>query len=133
MRFYRTRMGRNGIACGRPLESWYKDYRDPDGDLRHRFRQDDAHQHDAAWWELYIYTLFRRLGYAVEVHPSVPRSSRRPDFLAVDAHDSVYVECAAAFDGGDSAQADGEAWLKDCINAVPQLQVWLQSSDRQCR
>lgn len=98
------------------LEEWYKQYPDPDGDLRNRFRQADARQHSAAWWELYIYTLLRSLGYTVEVHPSIPGSSRRPDFRATDELSTVYIECVTAFDGPHTAKADAEAWLKDCIN-----------------
>ncbi len=98
------------------LDEWYRRYPDPDGDLRSRFREVDSRQHSAAWWELYIYTLFRSLGWTVEVHPSIPGSSRRPDFLATNEQSAVYIECVTAFDGPHTAKADAEAWLKDCIN-----------------
>lgn len=100
------------------LQAWYSDYPDLDGDLWSRFRQDDPRQHGAAWWELYNYTLFRGLGFTVEVHPPLPGSSRHPDLLATRGNALVYIECAVAFDSADSARADSEAWLKDCINAV---------------
>lgn len=98
------------------LDEWYGKYQDPEGDLRSRFREADARQHSAAWWELYVYTLFRSLGWTVEVHPSIPGSSRRPDFLATNERSTVYIECVTAFDGPHTAKADAEAWLKDCIN-----------------
>ncbi|WP_133055954.1 hypothetical protein [Mycolicibacter longobardus] len=100
------------------LEAWYADFPDPNGDLLARFRQDDPRQHESAWWELYVFTLFRRLGYAVEVHPKVDGSSRRPDFLATRNNSSLYIECAALFDSTIAAEEDGEAFLKDCINAT---------------
>ncbi len=99
------------------LESWYADYPDPDGDLWARFRQSDPRQHYAAWWELYVYTLLRRLNFCVQVHPAIPGSSRRPDMLATRGDARMFVECAVIFDSEDSAQVDSEAWLKDCINA----------------
>src|SRR5271165_6161931 len=46
-----------------------------------RLRNDDERQHLPAWWELYTFTLFDRLGYAVEVHPELPGSKKNPDFL----------------------------------------------------
>ena len=98
------------------LEEWYEKYQDPGADLRSRFRELNARQYSAAWWELYIYTLFRHLGWTVEVRPSIPGSSRRPDFLATNEQSAVYIECVTAFDGPHTAKADAEAGLKDCIN-----------------
>jgi hypothetical protein len=98
------------------LEEWYGDYSDPDGDLRARFRSDDIRQHLAAWWELYVYTMFRQLGYDVEVHPTVANTERRPDFRVSRASSGVYVECAAI--AGDDAVENpaGQAWICECIN-----------------
>lgn len=102
------------------LERWYADYPDyAKEDLRRRFRQSDPHQHDGAWWELYTFSLFRNLGYTIEVHPPVEGSKKRPDMLATRKDSRVYVECAATFDTPDRAREDSEAWLKDCINKVP--------------
>lgn len=100
------------------IEQWYARYPDTGGDLRARFRDTDPRQHAAAWWELYVYTLFRSLAYDMEVHPALTGSSRRPDFLAQQGNTAIYIECAVAFDSPNSARADSEAWLKDCINAV---------------
>jgi hypothetical protein len=98
------------------LEAWYTEYPDPDGDLRGRFREHDIRQHAAAWWELYIHTLFRRLGYAVAVHPEIPTG--RPDFLVTRGDSRMYVECAVLFEDGSRKVSDSEAWLKDCIDAA---------------
>jgi hypothetical protein len=99
------------------LEDWYRYHPDPDGDLRARFRQHDIAQHATAWWELYTYTLFRRLGCTLTVHPTI-RGTRRPDFL-VTRHDcQMYVECVVLFDDHNKQSTDSEAWLKDCIDAA---------------
>jgi hypothetical protein len=61
-------------------------------DLRERFRSSRWSDHAGAWWELYLFTMFRRLGCEVEVHPALPNITKRPDFK-VDARDkSFYVE-----------------------------------------
>lgn len=62
------------------LETWYRDYPDPDDDLRNRFRSDLRSQHIAAWWELYVFALFRRLGYDVTPHPDMPARRRSQTF-----------------------------------------------------
>ena len=56
------------------LEKWFGAYPEPaKPDLRGRFRSSDDSQHIAAWWELYVFTLYRRLGYSLSVHPLPPQ------------------------------------------------------------
>jgi hypothetical protein len=99
-------------------EAWYAEHPDPDGDLRARFRNVDIHQHAPAWWELYTYSLFRRLGYAIMVHPTIPGASGRPDFLVTKDGSKAYVECVVLFADGSRRSTDSESWLKDCIDAA---------------
>jgi hypothetical protein len=100
------------------IEAWYAAYPDQDGDLRARFRKADIRQHVPAWWELYTYTLFRRLNYAVTVHPAIPGVGGRPDFLVEKDGAKAYVECAVLFADGSRISTDSEAWVKDCIDAA---------------
>ncbi|OMB90993.1 hypothetical protein A5746_02050 [Mycolicibacterium conceptionense] len=100
------------------LESWYLDYPDRNGDLRARFRQDDERQHLAAWWELYIFVLFRQLGYQVDVHPEVEGTSKRPDFRVANDSRTFYVECTTMIDYDEWTDSDHGAWVLDCINSV---------------
>lgn len=54
------------------LEACYAAFPDKHkSDLVGRLRHDDERQHLPAWWELYTFTLFDRLGYSVEVHPEL--------------------------------------------------------------
>jgi hypothetical protein len=99
-------------------DAWYIDHPDPNGGLRARFREHDIRQHAGAWWELYSYTLFRRLGYDVDVDPVVPGGTGRPDLLVTRGDARVYVECAVLFEDGSRKASDSEAWLKDCIDAA---------------
>lgn len=102
------------------LEDWYAEYPDSTGDLKTRFRDATGGQHYGAWWELYIYTLYRRLGYEVITHPVVSGTTRRPDFLVSQGDSSLYVECVVFFSGGSSGMRERteKAWIYDCINQV---------------
>lgn len=94
------------------LDDWYSEYPDSDNDLRNRFRKRREDQHFGAWWELYIHTFYRRLGYAVDVHPTMPNGTR-PDFVVTRDGVSTYVECKAIPEKPRSAH---EAWILDCTN-----------------
>jgi hypothetical protein len=63
------------------LEDWYSHYPDCDGELRKRFRKRGHGQHFGACWELYMFTFYRRLGYEIVVHPTLPNYDTEPDFL----------------------------------------------------
>ncbi|MEZ0357799.1 hypothetical protein [Mycobacterium sp. SA01] len=97
-------------------EAWYLEYPDADGDLRARFQSDDVGQHLAAWWELYVYSAFRALGYEVEVHPTVPETDKRPDFRVSRDSSGMYVECAAMAGDDVVENAAGQAWIRESIN-----------------
>src|SRR6202012_3159178 len=63
------------------LERWFAEYPAHDAkDLRGRFRDKDPARHYAAWWELYLFRVFRQLQFRVDVHPSLPGTPARPDF-----------------------------------------------------
>lgn len=97
-------------------ETWYRDYPDPDNDLRNRFRSGLRSQHVGAWWELYIFTLFRRLGYDVTPHPEMPGTTKRPDFLVIRDGVETVVECAAMLDEDGWVDSDAVSWVLECIN-----------------
>ncbi len=101
------------------LEEWFSEYpQDAAADLVSRFRESDPGQHFAAWWELYLFTLYRRLGYSVTVHPTVTGTTTQPDFLVVRDDEQLYVEAAAVFSGivDKEQNGDGKAWIYDVVN-----------------
>ena len=113
----------SGVAWERirhELVSWYAAFPDTEGDLRKRFQNSDPRQHYAAWWELYLHRLFTRLGYSVSVHPSVPGTSGRPDFLVEHSDTSFYVEAVTVFSGIVAQGRRGrlEAVVLDLINTI---------------
>jgi hypothetical protein len=104
----------------RELDSWYAGFPDADDDLRRRFQNRDPRQHYAAWWELYLHRLFTRLEYRVNVHPSVPGTSGRPDFLVERSGIAFYVEAVTVFSGIVAQGRRGrlEAVVLDLINTI---------------
>ncbi len=103
------------------IESWFAEY-PPEyrAELRGAFRSDKPQQHFAAWWELYLFTMYRRLGYQVEVHPSLKHTSKRPDFRLRKGAEGLYVEArlvhSGIFDETQNRHAMREGALFDLIN-----------------
>lgn len=100
------------------LEQWFTRYPVQEGnDLRKAFRSRLPGRHYAAWWELYLHELFLRLGYEVDVHPALPASSKKPDFLLRSCDSRLYVEAAVLFSGIATRESrKAPPWLLDAIN-----------------
>jgi len=101
-------------------EDWFREYTGDRRDLRARFRSSAPEQHFGAWWELYLFTLFTRLGFVVETHPKLADVSRRPDFRLRRDDDSFLVEAMYVQSGlaGERRSGAREAWVVDPINAL---------------
>lgn len=80
------------------LESWFDRYYRPDQvELCAAFRSRDNNQHLAALLELLLHETLLRLGCVIEVHPTLARSSRHPDFLVTEPDGSqFYLEAKVA-------------------------------------
>ena len=75
------------------LQSWFERFPvEARQDLRERFRRDDDHTYHGAVFELLVHELLVRLGCTVEVHPEIPGTGSRPDFLARHGDCPFYVE-----------------------------------------
>lgn len=104
----------------RVLEGWFARYPLHEaGELRKRFRSSLPGQHWAAWWELYLHELFRRLGYELAVHPALPDSTKTPDFELRQGSSRFYLEAAVVFSGiKDDGDGAAPPWLLDAVNVV---------------
>ncbi|HEY6760150.1 MAG TPA: hypothetical protein VI318_11685 [Baekduia sp.] len=117
-------------------DAWFVEY--PDGedarDLRERFRGREWGEHIGAWWELYLYTLFRRLGYDIDIHPKLANVTRRPDFGIVTDGEPILLEARHVQSGlvssGGSAGRDG--WITSPLNGLthPRFMVGVRILDR---
>lgn len=92
-------------------EGWYGRHPDPEGDLRARFRSDDAQNHEGAFFELFLHELLDKLG----LNPAVPRSG--PDFLLPTRRGDVYVEATHLKDRPPD-DPPLEAVVFDALNAL---------------
>lgn len=98
------------------LDSWFRYHPDPDGQLRDHFRGKRHDQHVGAWWELYVFTFFRKLGYEVIVHPELPNGRPdKPDFLISRHGAAAYVECKAVI---ERSRTGAEAAILDATNTA---------------
>ena len=59
------------------------------------FRSKNQDDHDGAFFELFMHELLSNLGFRIcEVHPTLPDSTNRPDFLVCDGTKRFYLEAA---------------------------------------
>jgi hypothetical protein len=88
-------------------------------DLRARFRDRRWPIHIGAWWELYLFTMFRALGGRVEIHPELPDVTARPDFR-IDVADSTFlVEARYLTAGLGSDERNGhDDWITGPLDAL---------------
>ena len=106
------------------LERWFQKFPDEgQNDLRRRFRSSSHDDHEAAFFELFLHELLTNLGFKVEVHPTLPNSTHRPDFLVCDGSKCFYLEATT------TGSKDGPFNLKNIEQeALEELQK-LTSSD----
>lgn len=103
------------------LEDWFGRYPVEDQqDLRDACRSRLSGQHLGAWWELYLHELFLRLGFGVEVHPSLDGTRRRPDFRIRRDDRTALVEAAALFSGFARAERRTTApgWMTEALETL---------------
>src|SRR5512145_3069781 len=79
------------------VQAWADHIADPVeyNDLRGRFRSADDYQFRSAFLELYLHEALTAAGHTVTIHPEVPGTRRRPDFLATRNDTKVYLEAIA--------------------------------------
>jgi len=80
------------------LEEWFQHFpSQAKGDLRERFRSEDDQHHFAAFFELYLFELFSRCGFEVEIHPEIGKKRTHPDFKVFkDGNPLFYLEATLA-------------------------------------
>lgn len=71
------------------MEIWFEIYPDNEKDeMRSRLVSDFG----PAFYELGLYSYFKNLGYLITIHPTVPNSTKHPDFLVHKNGVEFYVE-----------------------------------------
>ncbi|QEE49156.1 hypothetical protein FUA48_06050 [Flavobacterium alkalisoli] len=84
------------------LNKWFAELPDEEKrELKERFKKD----FDSAFHELSLYTLFKKLGYNVTIHPNIEETSKRPDFLITKHDFEAYVEAKVVKDKSHKQEA----------------------------
>lgn len=105
----------------RLVQAWADHATDPTdyNELRGRFRSGDDYQFRSAFLELYLHECLTAAGYAITIHPEVPGTTRRPDFLATREDTAVYLEAIAPGSSDSSRRAAARRdVLFDTVNRV---------------
>lgn len=87
---YYQRSARKDISTIREtLNNWFNKYPDSEKkELKSSFKK----KFDDCFYELFLYQLFTNLNFEIEVHPTLPNSPKKPDFLIKKGTYEVYVE-----------------------------------------
>ncbi|NQT71825.1 MAG: hypothetical protein HQ553_03520 [Chloroflexi bacterium] len=128
---YLNRSPRSEEAIVRNLiEDWISYYPETEkSDIIPRLRSDDDTQFLSAFFELYVFTLLRHLGYEIQTHPDLEMADgKKPDFLVSKAcgQESV-VEVVWVTDKSEGAMAaDKRANIVyDALNKLECLDFFL--------
>ena len=78
------------------LESWFRKFpASSQIDVRRRFRSKASGTHQGALFEIFLHQLLSALGCTVEVHPQIPGSDNKPDFLVRQGNKRFYLEATS--------------------------------------
>ena len=101
------------------IGQWFEHYpHSSKNDLRARFRKRD-HNHESAFFELFLHEVFRRLGLYPEVHPESQHGRGRPDFAITSGGGGIsYVEANVVGLKGFMAEEPLEDAVLDAIDAL---------------
>jgi hypothetical protein len=119
-------LGRTGkpsfLRVRKLIEAWLAEFpKHHRQELTCRLRSRADHHFDGAFFELYLHTLFRGLGFSVRVHPRAGSRGKHPDFqLTGTGRRSLLLEAASVSERSDAARAE-DARLRtvyDVLNRV---------------
>lgn len=102
------------------LDKWLA--RHPEGtdkeELRGRLRSSDYENFRSGFFELFLHELFLKLNCQVEVHPLMPQTNNKPDFLITEESGNQYYVEAVAVSYKPSAQRRAEKLLDTFVDYV---------------
>ena len=115
--FY-SRSSRDDVAIVRDkLNKWFSEFPNEEKkEMKKRFQKD----FDSSFYELFLYHLFSQLGFKIEIHPKVPNSKKRPDFLVSKKDLEFYIE-AKVVTGKSKDQAAFERKRNEFFDSLNKL------------
>lgn len=103
------------------LEQWFERFSsEVQDELRERIRSKDDRQLLGAFYELYLHELLSKLGFSVEIHPTVSNRATHPDFRVLkDGKPLFYLEATlAALSDTDTSAKAREKQVYDTLNRM---------------
>lgn len=103
------------------LEQWFERFSsEVQDELRARIRSKDDRQFLGAFYELYLHELLSKLGFSVEIHPTVSNRVTHPDFRVLkDGKPLFYLEVTlAALSDTDTSAKARENQVYDTLNRM---------------
>ena len=92
------------------LNEWFDDYPDTEkNELNRRFNKSFT----SAFYELFIFNLFKLQGFKIEIHPDIPGTTKKPDFLISKGDIEFYLEAKVAM-----GESEKQVSLKRRINQI---------------
>jgi hypothetical protein len=100
---YYDRSARKDVTAVRKvLNEWFDNYpKIEQHELKSRFKKTFS----SAFYELFIFSLFKSQGFEIVIHPIIPNSKKRPDFLLKKANIEFYLEAKEARDKTQEEEA----------------------------
>lgn len=101
---YYNRSGRNDISIVRnKLEDWFADIPEVEKrKIKERFKK----SFDSVFYELFLFQLFKNLGFAITSHPTIEGTDKKPDFIIKKGDLEIYVEAKISKDKSHAEEAD---------------------------
>ncbi|HLW33809.1 MAG TPA: hypothetical protein VKX40_16225 [Aequorivita sp.] len=93
--YYHKSTRKDILIIRETIESWFLSFPDSEKiELKNRFDKDM----DSAFFELFLYQMFKKLGFLITIHPELEDSNKRPDFLIEKDGVQSYVEAKVCYD-----------------------------------
>lgn len=101
------------------LNEWFSEFPDNEkSELKNRMKKDFY----PAFYELFLFKLFKNLGFKITVHPKVPNSNKRPDFLIKKGDLEIYIEAKVDKDKSKETEAS-ERKLSEFYDNINKLKT----------
>lgn len=115
---YYNDSARIDMTCVRnQIETWFALYPEHEKEeLKSRFKA----TFNFAFYELFVFTLFTKLGYSLEVHPEIEGTTKRPDYFAKNEKHGFYIEvkCLTMLTQNEQSLERRKNAVLDAINKI---------------
>lgn len=110
------------------LNEWFDSYPSSEKiELKRRFKK----EFDSAFYELFLHELFLKQGFKLQVHPMLPDTTKRPDFLVSKGDFEFYLEAKVATDISNEEQSKKNKCntVYDGLNKINSPNFWLMPEE----